>query len=185
MAKKEDVRIIKTRERLRDALIILLKEKSINDISILDICRQSGVNRNTFYFHYDNIYTLFDDVILDTSEYFLSFIEEKKKNGENAQNIITSILEEFMSDRIFFSQLFSGEEGLKAIKRVIERALCDSLANINGISDLITRKDFIDFLLGGVISMIFSFLKEPKIETKDAGAKICFFAYSLRPFLYR
>ena len=40
------------------ALITLLESKEFADISIMDICNQAGVNRSTFYAHYDNTYDL-------------------------------------------------------------------------------------------------------------------------------
>lgn len=184
MAKREDCRVFKTRERLRDSLIILLKEKSLEDISISDICRISGVNRNTFYFHYDNIHILYDDVVSTYRDYFFVLIEAGKDGGENAQTIVTSLLEELKIEKDFYLRLFSSRRGHDALTRIIRSTLDESLVSINGCTDLITRDDFLDFLAGGVEEMILSWLGNPKTETKDEGAKICFFIYNLRSLLH-
>ena len=51
------------------ALVTLLENKEFADISIMDICKAAGVNRSTFYAHYDNTYDLlkqsFDGMISD------------------------------------------------------------------------------------------------------------------------
>ena len=53
-----------TAVRMQQALIDLLEEKDLNDISITDICEKAGVNRSTFYAHYDNLY----DLLKETQE---------------------------------------------------------------------------------------------------------------------
>ena len=47
-----------TANKMGSALITLLESKEFADISIMDICNQAGVNRSTFYAHYDNTYDL-------------------------------------------------------------------------------------------------------------------------------
>ena len=50
--------------KMRQALIALLEEKAFGDISIMDICKTAGVNRSTFYAHYENLY----DLLKETQE---------------------------------------------------------------------------------------------------------------------
>lgn len=47
-----------TASKMDRALIELLENKDFSDISIMDICAKAGVNRSTFYAHYDNTYDL-------------------------------------------------------------------------------------------------------------------------------
>ena len=47
-----------TAAKMGGALITLLESKDFADISIMDICKKAGVNRSTFYAHYDNTYDL-------------------------------------------------------------------------------------------------------------------------------
>jgi len=58
---KSDLRIIKTKEALRTALLKLLKEKSLEQISISQLCREAKINRGTFYLHYENVEALFEE----------------------------------------------------------------------------------------------------------------------------
>lgn len=44
-----------TEKELEEALILLLKKKKFEDISIQDLCKKAGVNRTTFYAHFDNL----------------------------------------------------------------------------------------------------------------------------------
>lgn len=45
----------RTKRRLADALLVLLQNHPINEITVDDIVNQCEVNRNTFYYHFDNI----------------------------------------------------------------------------------------------------------------------------------
>lgn len=45
---------IRSREMIRQALIRLLKKRSISEISVTDIVREANINRGTFYNHYGN-----------------------------------------------------------------------------------------------------------------------------------
>ena len=51
-----------TKARLVNALIELLSEKPLIDISVADICESSGVSRKTFYRYYANHYALFEAI---------------------------------------------------------------------------------------------------------------------------
>lgn len=49
---KENQRITLTRRLLREALLQLLSEKPLEKISVSALCRTAGINRTTFYHHY-------------------------------------------------------------------------------------------------------------------------------------
>lgn len=58
---KTDLRIIKTKNALHHALLDLLDEKMLEEISITEICRAAKINRGTFYQHYSQIEDLFEE----------------------------------------------------------------------------------------------------------------------------
>ena len=45
---KEDLRIIKTRENLMHALLDLMQDKSLKDITVRDICNKARCSRKRF-----------------------------------------------------------------------------------------------------------------------------------------
>lgn len=49
---KEDQRIVITKRLLREGLLRLLEHKDINSIGVSELCKESGINRATFYRHY-------------------------------------------------------------------------------------------------------------------------------------
>lgn len=52
MAKKENQRVALTKRLLRQALLQLMEKKSLQSISVSELCACAGVNRTTFYNHY-------------------------------------------------------------------------------------------------------------------------------------
>jgi AcrR family transcriptional regulator len=62
---KSESKYFNTARLMNQALIQLLEEKDIGYISIKEICEKAGVNRSTFYLHYETI----GDLIEETVEY--------------------------------------------------------------------------------------------------------------------
>lgn len=55
---KEDLRIVRTKKLLKDALFRLLQKKPIEDITVNEICDCAMIHRTTFYKHYEDKYHL-------------------------------------------------------------------------------------------------------------------------------
>ena len=53
-----DFRIRRTRQRLRDALITLMQARDFEALHVQDIADTAGINRATFYLHYQDKYDL-------------------------------------------------------------------------------------------------------------------------------
>ena len=63
--KPDGRRVRMTKMLLKQSLIELMREKSIHEISIKDICGGADINRSTFYRHYNTQYELYDDILED------------------------------------------------------------------------------------------------------------------------
>ena len=47
-----DLRVIRTKEAIRNALVVLIEEKGFEAITVKDIASKARINRGTFYAHY-------------------------------------------------------------------------------------------------------------------------------------
>ena len=61
-----------TKNAIRRAFIQLLNERPLDKISIKDIAEKGAVNRNTFYYYYQDIYALLEEVFIDETQQALS-----------------------------------------------------------------------------------------------------------------
>jgi AcrR family transcriptional regulator len=55
MQKKTDRRVRKTKTQLRNGLAMLMKEKSVGEITVKELVDQVDINRSTFYLHFGKI----------------------------------------------------------------------------------------------------------------------------------
>jgi len=58
----EDRRIRKTKKAFYRALIALLRKKEIREISVQELCDLADSHRSTFYYHYQDIYALLEEM---------------------------------------------------------------------------------------------------------------------------
>ena len=61
-----------TKKAIRDSFIKLLNEKPLHKITVRDIVDDCGVNRNTFYYYYQDIPELVYSIINDDIDRFIS-----------------------------------------------------------------------------------------------------------------
>ena len=103
---KQDSKYFNTASYMDEALLVLLEKKDYDFITVKEVCQTAGVNRSTFYLHYEKMDDLLEEtvsyvnnkfmdklsligevqdptkVILTTDKYlrpYLSFIKENKK----------------------------------------------------------------------------------------------------------
>lgn len=64
---KNESKYFNTAKKMDEALITLLEKKDFAYITIKEICETAGVNRSTFYLHYENT----TDLLRETTRYIL------------------------------------------------------------------------------------------------------------------
>ena len=57
-----------TKKAIRDAFVKLLNQRPLHQITVKDVVETCGVNRNTFYYYYQDIPQLLESVIMEESE---------------------------------------------------------------------------------------------------------------------
>ena len=57
-----------TKIAIRNAFLKLLSEKPLNKISVRDIVEECGINRNSFYFHFQDVPTLLEEIVMDEAD---------------------------------------------------------------------------------------------------------------------
>lgn len=62
-----------------EALIYLLEKKDIEYITIKEICSKAGVNRSTFYLHYESINDLVEETMNYINEKFMDYFNVNSK----------------------------------------------------------------------------------------------------------
>ena len=76
---KNESKYFNTAKKMDKALILMLKKKGFEYITVSDICKAAGVNRTTFYLHYEHIGDLLDEAARYIIDEFLSYFENDEK----------------------------------------------------------------------------------------------------------
>lgn len=66
-----------TRQAIMYSMLKLLQEKSIDKITVKDICEMCEINRNTFYYYYSDIYQVLEELLRTETE---KSLKEKQEN---------------------------------------------------------------------------------------------------------
>lgn len=113
----KDLRIIRTKEFIREALIDLIEEKGFEAITVKDITTRARINRGTFYSHYQDKYDLMtrcqEEIMSDLADIVRqNFANTKLENNSTIpQNIPYTIL------TCFFEYLNQNRRFMKAISK--------------------------------------------------------------------
>lgn len=92
---KNESKYYNTANKMDLALISLLKKKPFEYITVSEICKEAGVNRSTFYLHYETIGDLIDETTRYLLDGFLSYF------SDNAQSISIDLKNCELKDLVF------------------------------------------------------------------------------------
>ena len=108
---KKDLRVIKTKANLYEALVHLLQIKTIDKISISELCKEANINRGTFYLHYADISMLFDDYFQTVTEDLkIAYYEPYILTGNKIENLKAEMVRIFHhvdKYKLFYSVVFN------------------------------------------------------------------------------
>ncbi len=60
-----------TKKAIKETFIALLEEHPLSDITVKDIVKKCEINRNTFYYHYQDIPSLIEEIVKEEAEQIL------------------------------------------------------------------------------------------------------------------
>ena len=65
-----------TKKAIMDCFLNMLKRKNIDRVTVTDICEECGINRNTFYYYFSDIYDVLDSVLIEETEKNINITED-------------------------------------------------------------------------------------------------------------
>lgn len=95
---KSESKYFNTALCMDEALIALLEVKDLEYITVKEICEKAGVNRSTFYLHYETIADLVKEAMENVNQRFLAYF--KQNEDDFAREINSRKLE----DLVFITQ---------------------------------------------------------------------------------
>lgn len=77
---KSESKYYNTALLMNSALVEILNKKEYEYITVKEICEKAGVNRSTFYLHYETIDDLLNETIENQNKQFFSYFNESGKD---------------------------------------------------------------------------------------------------------
>jgi AcrR family transcriptional regulator len=165
---KTDIRVRFTKKALQDSLLALMKEKSILDISIKEICELAGVSRSTFYSYYKDQYDLLrqieEQTLIEAEKIIMPYAKVIKKPGSRESDVIFRETLQFIADNSNSIQVLLSENGDRDFQKKYFRKGIESLGQFTELAGVKTRdKKYVKygfiFIVGGVLQLVQEWLK--------------------------
>lgn len=178
MEKKVDRRVIKTRRQLKKGLAALMKEKSVNQITVKELVEEVDINRSTFYLHFKDIQDLLREIEENMEAQIKRAIEEHPivSGNENAFYFIEDMFR-VLDEELEISKALIGPNGdmgfIHRIERIIKENSRGTLEKMfpGKKEDL---KYFYAFCLSGCLGLVKVWLNEGEEKSPEEMAQMTF-----------
>ncbi|KIL36322.1 TetR family transcriptional regulator [Cohnella kolymensis] len=117
MSEKMDRRQARTKQLLRTALMELIEEKGMENITVTDISNRASINRGTFYLHYRDVAEMLEqlkeELFKDLMKYMLQvdFVELMKHAAKDEPYPVSVRIFEEISRNADFFKVIVGPKG--------------------------------------------------------------------------
>lgn len=109
---KQDLRVRHTKQLLKNALLQILQVKTIDKVTVTELCKTAHINRNTFYSHYRSPGDLLDEIEQNFASKILQAVEEPYRQGDYAvmlQKVCQTVFEDRGLAQILTNESHSGK----------------------------------------------------------------------------
>ena len=72
--------VSKKRNAIMESVLRLLEVRPLNKITVKDIVDECGINRNTFYYHFEDISSLIEAIIIDEVDRVMKITDDILKH---------------------------------------------------------------------------------------------------------
>ena len=162
-----------TKLALATSLKRLLQKKFLDDITVKELVEDCEVNRQTFYYHFQDIY--------DLLHWFLEHETQQALQGTDQwQDALIAAFHYIKDNHIIIFHIFrsNGRDHLDCHFFTLARALCVSLLKEASSEQVLTDKDMeflIDFYMYAVSGLMLGWLADDMKEPPDQlAARISF-----------
>lgn len=89
----EYMRTMLTKRLLKEGLLRILEKETLSKISISELCEESGINRGTFYKHYESPAMILRDIAYDYDRQMSIIYETTQCKGGNEEDRIEACMQ--------------------------------------------------------------------------------------------
>ena len=181
-----DRRVQRTQKNIRNALISLLSEKELSQITVKELSDKADINRKTFYSYYSGIDDILDKIEDEIVETLLAIIRDYdfRSSDFDAYALFCSLNKIINDDfELYQSLIFSNNYDflLIKVKNTIKKTLLERYApKINAQNNLLGL--YAEYVASGIVSMYIEWFHSDNSvsleELAKAASDITLFGFS-------
>ena len=184
--RKEDRRVIRTKQVILEALVTLIEEKGIDAVTVKDITRKANINRGTFYLHYQDKTDLLEKTVGDIMEECQALLLQSNSlvikeyvNSNNPPLFMVSLFEYFDQNASLIRAFLSMKGDLsfqEQFKNIIWSNLFEKELSVHIKKDnLLVPSDYlVIYLISAHLGVIQHWLEKEQRETPREMASILY-----------
>ncbi len=168
----ESRRVKLTKILIKDAMLNLLSKKTINKISIKELCDLADINRSTFYSYYESTYYLLNEIeneLLDNIPYKHELFDSRAK--DELIDIFTAYFSYIKENSYAFKVLLIDSDNITFRRKLFSSIIDKRYEEHYEKQDIKSKYKFI-YNSNGIISMIIQWLQDNFPITTEEMAKI-------------
>ena len=148
MEKKENQRVRLTKLMLKEALVDLLEQTPLQQITITEICERAEINRTTFYKYYSNECDLYADIEND----FITILEVNLAKGP--EKSLEKLLNLICNNRKMATALINNSSVENLSQRIFSLPSIINYSSLKQLDKMPYNEEIVSFLFNGSYALI-------------------------------
>ena len=168
-----DTRVQFTKEMLKRAVLQILQEKSIERVTVTEICARAGINRGTFYLHYSTPVDLLKEAENALVQEALDYL--KSYDGDLVNTDMTMLIFESLKANMDDWKIITGPNGdpqlFRSLFRIVKEKMLQEWAKENPSFSRENLEFVYDFVFAGATAVIQNWLQGGCVEDAQIIAR--------------
>ena len=183
---RTDKRVIKTKDSLKRALVTLLsknKENKLENISIITLTDEAGINRKTFYLHYKDVLSVYKEIVTNLQDKLVNAINSMSLETIYSDQAIFNVLyliknDEFVSS-IIKDSVYS-RKALFTIENIIVETIYERYLQAQPANPKLVLEP-LQFNVYGCLKVFYNYLRSKEdFDLKTLASRLANFTYKIR-----
>lgn len=172
-----DLRVMRTQERLQNALLKLLEERELRAITVKEICDAAGISRNAFYQHYGYKEDLYEQMVARATEGIREALEpvvaDASALGRDAVAAYARHIIDGVSEvRELLRVMLRRDSGV-FLRQLTDLVFGQNLANalpFFGVEDSRELRLYYEFQSAGMAAFVIRWVQDEGVSADEAAA---------------
>lgn len=161
-----------TRKAIAEAFIQIAEKKEINKITTVELCREAGINRNTFYSHYYSV----DEVFNELKALFFEEIDQNFADNikDNSGRLTISVFRTLYKHKELSKIIFLNESNKNVVNEIFDRYRNELQQKLYDYAPGITEKEkllLFNYIKCGITGTIVTWLSNEYTFSPDDVSK--------------